>query len=339
MADRWLLIETFGGPGHGEPSVIAVGRAVKRMVPLAAVLGRGRYLDDMRSLVTRVAEGGEPVAAASRDGRRQLAGRPLAVAGRVHGVFAWAGGPDEEPPPRDLAGAWYFNLTRDTTVRSDDLFDVYGVAPGGREYERRIAEMFGRLVTNDDEAAGLALLVRSRPGDEHQATWAVRREDNGELRAANFACRVIAEPGQDGHEEVVVRGITHDIGAAEQTPSAPPRIVLAQQVIAAEKQPGRHRAIINLRRLTLIRWVDDPMPGVAWQLDAEHPPAIHPDDLPRARQMSDQLASQSRVEGMLRVRAVTGGWMPVAVTANLMVLDQHTTAALVTVSDPKVSPA
>jgi triple sensor domain protein len=68
-------------------------------------------------------------------------------------------------------------------------------------------------------------------------------------------------------------------------------MVLAQQVITAEKQPGKHRAIMNLRRLTLIRWVDDPMPGVAWQLDAAHPPAIHPGDLPVARQMSARLAT------------------------------------------------
>jgi len=38
MADKWLLIETFGGEGHHEPSVIAVGRTVKRMLPLASVL-------------------------------------------------------------------------------------------------------------------------------------------------------------------------------------------------------------------------------------------------------------------------------------------------------------
>jgi Rv3651-like, C-terminal domain/Rv3651-like, N-terminal len=338
MADKWLLMETFGGEGHHEPSVIAVGRTVKRMVPLASVLGRGRYLEDFRELVARVAESGEPVRTRSHDGRRQMIGHPLTVTGHVHGVYAWLGDLDEDPPPRDPAGAWYFNLTNDTTVRSDDLFDLYGVAPENREYERRIAEMFGRLTTNSDEAAGLALLVRSRPGDEHQATWAVRREDNGQLRAANFACRVMAEPAEDGQEETIVRGITHDIGAAEQTPSAPPSMVLAQQVIAAEKQPGKHRAIINLRRLTLIRWVDDPMPGVAWQLDAENPPAIHPDDLPIAKEMSARLANQSRVEGVLRVRSVTGGWMPVAVCANLMLLDQHTTAALVTVSAHEAAP-
>ncbi len=335
MANRWLLIETFGGGAGAEPSVIALGRTVKRMVPLASVLGRGRYLDDVRELVAQVARSGVAARAVSRDGQRQLIGLPLAVGGRVHGVYAWLGGLEEEPPARDPAGAWYFNLSKDTTVRSEDLLDLYGVAPEERQRERRIAEMFGRLITDADEGAGLALLVRSQPGDEHQATWAVRREDNGELRAANFACRVMAEPGEDGQAEKVVRGITHDIGAAEETPSAPPRMILAQQVIAAEKQPGKHRAIINLRRLTLIRWVDDPMPGVAWQLDAEHMPAIHPDDLPAARELSARLATQPSVEGVLRVRSVTGGWKPLALSASLMLLDQHTTAALVTISDPE----
>lgn len=159
VADRWLLVETFGGEGR-EPSVIAVGRTVKRMVPLAAVLGRGRYLADIRALVARVAASGEPVQGMSHDARRRMLGYPLAVDGRVHGVYAWTGSPEEDPPSRDPAGARFFNLTRDITVRSDDLFDLYGVAPPDRQYQRRIAEMFGRLVTNSDEAAGLALLVR-----------------------------------------------------------------------------------------------------------------------------------------------------------------------------------
>jgi len=342
MADKWLLIETFGGPGHGEPSIIAVGRTPKQMASLASVLGRGRYLEDIRALVARVADSGDPVREISRDAHRRMIGLPLSVAGRVHGVYVWTGDPGEEPPGRDPAGAWLFNLTRDVTIRSDDLFDLYGVVtPENRQYERRIAEMFGRLTTNADEASALAVLVRSRPGDEHQAMWAVRREDNGQLRAANFACRVIAEQGENGQEEVIIRGISHDIGAVEETPSAPRTMVLAQQVVAAEKQPGKHRAIINLRTLTLIRWVegDDPMPGVAWQLDAEHPPAIHPDDLPLAKQMSARLAKETAVEGTLRVRSVTGGWMQVAVTANLMLLDQHTTAALVSVSDPGTATA
>ena len=332
MADRWLLIEVFGGEGHEEPTVIGVGRTPKRMVPLASVLGRGRYLEEVRALVARVALSGQPVRTRSADGRRELVGDPLVTyAGRVHGVYAWTGSPGEEPPERDPAGAWYFNLTTDKIGGSDDLLDLYGVAPENRLTERVTAEAFGRLITNADEAKALAKLVRSQPGAEHQATWTVRRDD-GQLRAANFACRAVAETGPSGDLHVVMRGITHDIGPADSTPSAPPKIVLAQQVVEAEKEPGRHRAIVNLRNLTLLRWIDDPMPDVAWENNAPHKPSIHPDDLPVALQMSAQLANADRANGVIRLRSMSGGWIPVSVAARLMLLDQHTTAALVTIN-------
>lgn len=194
-----------------------------------------------------------------------------------------------------------------------------------------MAEAFQRLIANADEAAGLAVIVRAQPGVEHQATWTVRRDD-GELRAANFACRSVQAINDQGDLEVVLRGITHDIGPAGTTPSAPPQMVLAQRVLAAEKEPGRHRAIVNLRTLTLLRWVDDPLPGVAWENDRQHPPAIHPDDIPAAKTLSKDLARHTRVTGILRLRSVTGEWMQVQLEASLMLLDQHTTAALVIVS-------
>jgi hypothetical protein len=338
VANRWLLIETFGGEGHEEPTVIAIGRTPKRMVPIASVLGRGRYLDDVRALVARVADSGKPVSATSLDGRRQLIGDPLiCFSGQVHGVYAWTGDPGDQPPPRDLAGAWYFNLTTDKIGGSDDLLDLYGVAPEDRRKERLTAEAFGRLLPNADEASALALLVKAQPGTEHQATWTVRRDD-GELRAVNLACRVVAETREDGGREAVLRGITHDIGPADSIPSAPRSMMLAQQVIAAERSQGKHRAIINLRTLTLVRWIDDPMPGIAWENDARYQPGIHPDDLPLARRMSEQLAAAEQSEGRLRVRSVSGEWMPVTVTARLMLLDQHTTAALVTISSSAESP-
>jgi hypothetical protein len=332
MAERWLLIETFGGPGHAEPTVIGIGSTPKRMASLSSVLGRGRRLETIRALIARATATGRPVRTVSADGLRQGIADPLvAFSGRVHGAYVWTGLAGVEPPPRDPAGAWYFNLTTSKIAGSHDLLDLYGVPPEKRRTERVIAEAFERLITNADEAAGLAVIVQATPGAEHQATWSVRRDD-GQLRAANFACRAVAEINDAGGVEVVLRGITHDIGPADRTPSAPPRMVLAQQVLAAEQEPGRHRAIVNLRTLTLLRWVDDPMPGIAWENDAEHPPAIHPADIPLAKNISTRLASEGRVKERLRLRTVTGTWTPVTVEACLMLLDQHTTAALVTVS-------
>lgn len=72
MADRWLLIETFGGDGRAEPTVIGVGSTAKRMASLVSVLGRGRDLDDIRGLLARVAGGGQSIRTTSSSGRRHV---------------------------------------------------------------------------------------------------------------------------------------------------------------------------------------------------------------------------------------------------------------------------
>jgi hypothetical protein len=332
MAQRWLLIATFSDEEQDEPTVIGMGSVPKAMTPLATVLGRGKYLDDVRAVISRVLASKEKVVTASSDGLRRMIADPLiAYSGLVHGVYFWMGGPDEEPPVRDPAGAWYFNLTTGKIAGSDDLLDLYGVAPEDRRQERNTAEAFGRLRTNADESAALAKIVRAKPGTLHQATWTVARDD-GQLRAANFACRMVSQVGEDGAAEVCLRGITHDIGPAHETPSAPAPLVLAEQVLLAERDPGEHRAIVSLKDFQLLRWLDDPMPGVAWENDSLYEPAIHPEDVPTAKAMSADLATPGRVVQTLRLRSVDGDWMSVEVSARLLLLDQLTTAALVTVT-------
>lgn len=328
MSDRWLLIETFGG--DQPPSVIGVGATPKRMVPLRTILGRGRSLQAVETAVAKVITTGSPEVFHARDERRRVVAEPLtSYRGDVHGVWAWVGRVDEEPPPRDLAGAWHFNLTNDTIGGSDDLLDLYGVAPEQRQTERATAEAFTRLVPNTDDAAALALLIRSRPGDEHQAVWAVRRDD-GQMRAGHLSCRAVAE-SRDGETEVVLRGITHDIGPAETTPAAPPPIVLEHRLLESIAQPGEHRALFNLKTLRILRWLDDPLPNLHWTLDPAHPDSrwIHPEDQDAAQMLSDSLRT-GRTTGQLRLAAEGGGWLTVEVLANIVLLDQHTTAGLFT---------
>jgi len=341
VTDRWLLVETFGGEGR-EPTVIALGQTPKSMLALESVLGRGGYIRPLRAMIDRVATTGEAFRGTTRDGRRQLIADPLtSFAGRVNGVYAWAGPTGQEPPPRAAAGAWYFNRTTGLIGGSDDLLDLYGVALEDRRQTRLTAEAFTRLLPGADETQALALLARAEPGSEYQGrNWTVRRDD-GELRAVMLACRVVEEIRDDGRTEVVVRGVTQDIGPADTTPAAPrpARVALAQRVIMAEREPGRHRAIVDLRTLDVLRWIDEPPPGVAWEANGAHRPAIHRADLRTAVQMSRLLADEDRVEETLRVRAVSGEWTAVSVTAALMLLDQHTTAALVTVSPLSRGPA
>ncbi|MET9631651.1 GAF domain-containing protein [Lentzea sp. NPDC006480] len=292
----------------------------------------------MLILIARVVETGEPLEVAATAGKRRIIGHPLATyGGGVHGVYVWVGRPDEEPPPRDPAGAWHINVTQHISSRSDDLLRLYGTSAENWRNQHDLAELFayGRLQTNSDESKALALLVNATVGNEHQATWTVTRDD-GVRRAAHFACRCVEVRTGAGRIERIVRGITHDIGAADSVPAAPPPapVLLAQQVLAAEATSGRWRAIVDLRTMRLLRWIDDPMPGVAWKLDVARRPAIHREDLRTAAKMSEELASSGRACGPLRLRSERDDWMEVSVEAALMLLDQHTIAALVTLTLP-----
>lgn len=321
---KWLLVETFG---PGEPSVIGVGNVPKKMLPLRTVLGRGHSLSDVADAVAAVHGGHEGLRRTLAGGRRVIADPLRTAAGDVHGAWVWTGHA-EEPPHRDRAGAWAFNLTTDRITVSDDLLDLNGVAAEGRHYERYTAEAFLRLLTNADESQALAKLVRAEPGTEHQATWTIRRDD-GQTRAGHFSCRMLAQPQADGSRHVILRGITHDLGPAETHPGAAPPLVLAQQVLAGLAEPGTHRTIINLRTLRILRWLDEPMPGLVWTLDDNDAPHwIHPDDLAKAQAMTEGLA-RGKTSADLRFRA-DDGWRRLHVTAHLVLLDHTTTAALLT---------
>jgi hypothetical protein len=336
VVERWLLVETFSGPGH-DPTVIALGQVAKRMLPLSAVIGRGGYIAPVRAMIERAAATGEPFRGTTRDGRRHLIADPLvSYAGEVNGVYAYFGPAAEDVPPRAPAGAWYFNRSTGKIGGSDGLLDLYGMAPDDRRRERFTAEAFTRLRPGPDETEALAILIHARPGEEFRGErWGVHRDD-GELRSVSLWARVVETARPGDQPEVVVRGITQDTGPARVTPSGPASITVAQRVLMAEREPGKHRAIVDLRSLTLLRWVesDPPMPGIAWEIDARYRPAIHPADLRKARDMSSQLATADRVEGVVRLRGTHGGWVPVAVTAVLVLMDTHTTAALVTLSSP-----
>lgn len=337
MSNHWLLIETFGG--ERPPSIIGVGSTPKRMVPLRSILGRGRSLRAVEEIVAAVTASGTAQERVTHDGRRRVFGHPLhSYRGDVHGVWVWTGQADETPPERGLAGAWHFNLSTDTIGGSDDLLDLYGVAPKDRQTERATAEAFTRLVPNTDDAAALALLIRSRPGDEHQAVWAIRRDD-GEMRAGHLSCRAVEERHGD-RVQVVLRGITQDIGAAEETPAAPPPVVLEQRVLESEARPGEHRALFNLKTLRILRWIDDPLPDLHWTLDPAHPDRrwIHPEDQELAEQLSASLRT-GRSSRRLRMAGQGGGWLTVEVAANIVLLDQHTTAGLFTLRRVEQPPA
>lgn len=334
VPSRWLLIEVFGPDGH-QPTVIAKGAEVLKMRPLSSVMKSSRYQSEALGVVSRAAATGAEVDVVSGDRQRRLVGVPLAdFSGHVNAVYFWAGVAGEQPPPRNLAGAWYFNLTTGFIGGSQELLELYGQAPEERRVQRRTAEAFERLQPNADEGATLAMLVRGEPGYEHQGTWTVRRDD-GEMRAVNLAVRSVEVHQDDGSVQVLARGVTQDIGSADSIPFVPRHTVERAIILAEQKQQGgSSRVIIDPGTLMPVKWIDPPPDGVAWTSNERYAPRIHPRDVAEARRMAGAVIAGATASGTLRVRATGGGWMKVGVTASEMLLDpgSDTKAALVTVT-------
>ena len=266
MSNSWILIETFGDE---EPSVIGVGSSPKSFVSPRNVLRSSGSRNEALTAVAEALSTGAVVDRLCKDRYRRVLAEPLRTfAGRTHGVWVWLGQRDETPPRRDAAGAWQFNLTKSTASGSGDLLDLYRVPQDERETQRALAGAFTRLVTNRDESEAMAKIVQSAPGTTHQAVWTVRRDD-GELRAAHFSCRMIAEDGVSG-TEVILRGITHDIGPAgdmagtvraifegqiiplrQRAPDVPPRVAEVIERALAKEPVNRWQSAAAMRNALL----------------------------------------------------------------------------------------
>ena len=331
MTTKWLMIETFG---DAAPSIVGLGSAPRRFMPIERVLKSRDSLELVKRIIEEVSASPGRIDRRSADGQRRLIVEPLITfSGRLHGIHLWFGRSNETVPEHDPAGAWLFNLTAGKASGSVALLDLYGVPEDERHTEKAMAGAFTRLRTNHDESDALSKIVQSQPGTVHQAVWTVERDD-GELRAAHFSCRMLKENDPEtGQPQVILRGITQDIGPAVEVTSAPPPVVLEYRVLEAATNDGEYRAIVNLKTLQLIRWVGDAMPGLAWEsVDDQVEPSIHPDDFHIALAMSEGLA-RGKTRGVIRFRQLSGAWKTYAVDATLMMLDQHTTAGLVMIRE------
>ncbi|KXO91030.1 Uncharacterised protein (plasmid) [Tsukamurella tyrosinosolvens] len=327
---EWLLIETLDE--RTEPTVIAQGSRVRKMVPLHVIFDRNpKRLVQVSEAVRQVAATGTTVVEPAGD--LVFVAEPAALHnGRVHGVWVRFGPPGEAAPPRNRTWGFVWNLTRGIANKSKGL-----LPDDSEETTWSIAEAYAVLANRPDAVETMAKVINADPGTTHQATWNQRREEGPE-HAVNFAVRILEERNADGKMDRILRGISNDLGPAKpDEPSTRRPILLAELIAAAEAAEGEYRAVVDPRTLRLIDWYGDPMPELAWRYEPGDPELVHPDDRARALEMMTLLGKQSRIEMDVRLRLESGDYGVFHAVGKLMVLDNRTNAALVALTRPSDS--
>jgi hypothetical protein len=109
--------------------------------------------------------------------------------------------------------------------------------------------------------------------------------------------------------------------------------VLAERILNGVAQPGVHRALVDLKTWTLLKWLDDPCPFYDWRGSEERGPPVHPDDELEMTSMATEFGAES-TSRVLRLRARGGGWTPIHITAHRVELEEDTFAGLLSLRLP-----
>lgn len=326
MAHDWLLVETLGN----EPAVVAQGRQLKNLVPIAQFLRRSQHLAAIQMAIAESVRTEQSLASITPKNDRVIRTEPVLMSdGHVHGVHVWSGPPDVEPQERPIPGPVKWDLTLGVATDTPESLANSGKDPEAEAtHGRAFAEELPTRDFNPNESKVLALTIRAEPGRSICSSWDITDLHGVKIRVG-FVARTAWEPTPDGHDHLVARGMNWrgQLDGAAQQPD-----LLAQQILHGLAQPGVHRALVDLRDWRLLKWLDDPCPFYDWR-DSVDAPRIHPDDEALISRMTSEFVTGPASE-ILRMRQPGGGWAPVHVTVNRVELEDGIFAGLVALRLP-----
>ncbi|BBZ11696.1 PAS domain-containing protein [Mycobacterium branderi] len=327
MARDWLLVETLGD----EPAVVALGRQLRNLVPISAFLRRNPHLAAIRTAIAESAQTGQSLVSITPKNDRVIRTEPVLMSdGRMHGVHVWSGPAKAEPPERPIPGPLKWDLTLGVATDTPESLANNGKNPEVEDTDgRAFAENWPARELKPNESKVLALAVKPEPGRTLCATWDASDWQGNPIRVS-FVARNAVEPGPDGRDHLVARGMNW---RAEPSATAEPTDHLAQRILHGLAQPGVHRALLDLNTWTLLKWLDEPCPFYDWRRSARNAPRVHPDDEPRLAAMSAEFADGAAT-AVPRMPGDGDSWVPVHVTVNRVELEEQTFAGLVSVRLP-----
>ncbi|BBY58035.1 PAS domain-containing protein [Mycolicibacterium sarraceniae] len=322
MTHDWLLVETLGS----EPVVVAQGRQMKNLVPLAIYLRRSPYLAAIQTAIAETVATGNSLASITPKSDRVIRTEPVQMPdGRMHGVHMWIGAAGAQPPQRPIPGPLKWDIT--VGIATDT---VESLVNAGRDptqastHDIAFAEHLPDRSFNSDEANVLSLAKDEDPGRTYCTTWTFT--DNGNIVRTGFVARTAIEEVEDGAEHLIARAMNLRCDVDED---ALPADQVAQRILDGLSQTGVHRALVDLSNWHLLKWLDDPCPHYDWR----HSIQFHPDDRDQLIPMAEEFETGS-TSRILRLPGVGSGWVPMHVTVNRLEVDNGSFAGLISLRLP-----
>jgi Family of unknown function (DUF5628)/Domain of unknown function (DUF5593) len=323
MTHDWLLVETLGT----EPVVVARGRQMRNLAPLAIYLRRNPHLAAIQTAIAETVATGNSLASITPKSDRVIRTEPVQMSDRrMHGVHVWIGPADAQPPERPIPGPLKWDMTLGIATDTVESLINAGMDPTREPTrDRAFAEDLPARSFNRDEATVLALAIDPLP-DRTYCTTLSFADSDGDVIRAGFVARTAIELVEDNTEHLIARAMNlrcdPDEGAL-----APDH--LAQRILDGLSQTGVHRALVDLGTWNLLKWIDDPCPHYDWR----HSVQFHPDDRDKLIPMAEEFetGSTSRV---VRLPGIGSGWVPMHVTVNRIEVDNDTFAGLITLRLP-----
>ena len=327
MTHDWLLVETLGA----EPAVVAQGQQTKNLVPISAFLRRNPSLMAIRTAIGETVRGGQPLSSITPKNDRVIRTEVVQMSdGRIHGVHVWVGPPDIDPPERPIPGPLKWDLTNGIATDTTESLLNSGLDPSVETlHGRAFAEDLPTRDLNPSEAQVLSVVIRPEPGRTFCSAWDIS-DHAGNPITVGFAARVLVESDDGGRDLLICRAMNWR-GASDETVAAPND--LAQRILNGLAQPGVHRALVDLKTWTLLKWLDDPCPFYDWRANEDGGGSVHPDDESEMLSMTAEFGSGA-TSRVLRLRAYGGGWVPIHVTAHRVELEEGTFAGLLSLRLP-----
>ena len=326
MGHDWLLVETLGD----EPAVVAQGRQLKNLVPITSFLRRSPYLAAVRTAIAESVQTGQALSSITPKSDRVIRTEPVMMSdGRIHGVHVWTGPIDEEPPERPVPGPLKWDLTRGVATDTPESLANSGKNPEVEvTYGRAFAEDLPWRELNPNETKVLAMAVRAEPGQTLCSTWDLTDWQGNPIRIG-FTARSAIEPGPDGRDHLIARAMNW---RAERKGPVVVADDLAQRILNGLAQAGVHRALVDLKNWTLLKWLDDPAPFYDWRGN-EDTQRVHPEDEHVVAAMTTEF-TDGATSRVLRLPGNDTDWVPVHVTVNRVELEPDTFAGLLSLRLP-----